>query len=78
MNSLNANAKGITNNLSAINTSLGESSKKYIDTVVNSNDLLTYINETLLVDKQHITGIVAMLGEIEQLKKKVLQQGEKV
>lgn len=69
MNSLNANTKGITNNLSAINTSLGESSKKYIDTVVNSNDLLTYINETLLVDKQHITGIVAMLGEIEQLKK---------
>lgn len=69
MNSLNANAKGITNNLAAINTSLEESSKKYIDTVVNSNDLLTYISETLLVDKQHITGIVAMLGEIEQLKK---------
>lgn len=69
INSLNANTLEIINNLSAINASLGSSSKTYIDTVVNSNDLLTYINETLLVDKENITSVAVILSEMETLKK---------
>lgn len=78
INSLNKYTTEISGSLSSINTALEGSSKKYIDTVANSNDLLTYISETLLVDKHNITSVIAMLGEIDKLKKAANQIEENV
>ena len=69
INALNTLTSNISSSLASINNSLEGSSKKYIETVVNSNDLLAYINGTLLVDKDNITSVFALLGEIETLKK---------
>lgn len=67
-----------TNGIASINESLEGSSKKYIDTVVNSNDLLTYINETLNVSRQNITSVVAILGQIDTLNKATKQIEEDI
>lgn len=78
INSLTKCTNGIDVSLSSINESLEGSSKKYIDTVVNSNDLLTYINETLNVSRQNITSVVAILGQIDTLNKATKQIEEDI